>query len=76
MYMYVYEFVIVTIYGIGIFYYTLGNIRPRLRSSLKSIHLVCVVKTKLIQKYGINAVLEPFVNDLKLLERVNFMYCQ
>ena len=59
----------ITLY-LGIFYYTLGNLRPHLRSSLKSVQLVCIVKVKYIQKYGINSVLEPFMNDVHLLEKV------
>ena len=44
------------------------------RSSLKSIQLVCIVKAKYIPKYGINAVLQPFMDDIKLLERVHMHY--
>lgn len=55
---------------VGIFYYMLGNIRPRYRSSLKCIQLLCVLKASYIQKLGINVVLQPFMEELKLLEQV------
>ena len=48
----------------------LGNIRPCYRSSLKSIQLVCILKASYIQKVGMNAVLQPFINEVKLLEQV------
>ena len=54
----------------GIFYYILGNVRPQFRSSLKSIQLVSVMKASYIQKHGMNAILQPFMDDIKLLERV------
>ena len=58
-------------YFIGVFYYILGNVRPQFRSSLKSIQLVSILKASYIQKYGINSVLQPFMNDVKLLEKVH-----
>jgi len=54
----------------GVFYYTLGNLNAFLRSSLNSIQLLAVVKTRYIEEYGIDAILYPFVEDLKHLERV------
>lgn len=56
---------------VGFFYYTLGNFRPELRPSLKSIQLVCIVKSTFIDKYGINTILEPFMKDIALLEKVH-----
>ena len=53
----------------GLFYYTLGNIRPRYRSQLKSIQLLAVVKRCVINKYGINAILEPIVDKILELEK-------
>ena len=37
------------------------------RSKLKHIQLVALCKHKYIKKYSIQAVLEPFIEDLKLL---------
>jgi len=52
------------------FYYTLGNIHPQLRSTLRCIQLLSVVNVTLIDKYGMNEVLQPFVEELKDFEKV------
>ena len=39
------------------------------RSSLNHIYLVSVVMTKLIKTYGMNQILEPIVEDLRILVR-------
>ena len=57
-------------FNTGLFYYTLGNICPALRGVLQAIQLVAVVKTNNISKYGIDEVLRPFVEAVKLLEKV------
>ena len=56
----------------GAVYYTLGNIQPEDRSQLYAIQLVALVTVPLVKKYGIDAILEPFMNDLKELEKVTF----
>lgn len=38
---------------LGIVFFTLGNIRPQYRSSLKAINLVTVATTPVIEKYGL-----------------------
>ena len=48
-------------------FFFLGNIHPKLRSSLKAINLVAVANSTVIDKYGMNKVLQPFVRDLNLL---------
>ena len=45
---------------------------PSLRSKLKSIFLLAVAETSIISKYGISSILEPFVEEMKQLESVNF----
>ena len=57
-------------YFVGILYYQVGNLSPYLRSRLRSIQVVAVTKVPLITKYGIDPILEPFVNDMKKLEQV------
>ena len=52
---------------IAIFYWMLLNIHPAHRSTLKSIQLLTVVKATHLKKYGIDAVLEPSIRDLKTL---------
>ena len=56
---------------IAFFYYTLGNISPALRSSLRCIQLVAVLKYTDLIKYGIDTVLKHFMNAVKALEEVN-----
>ena len=60
----------------GVFYYRLGNLTPKFRSSLSSIHLVCIAKAAIIQKYGPDKILEPFMADIKELEKVITSYEQ
>jgi len=54
-----------------VFYYSLSNLKPSLRSVLQSIQLVAVVKTSFIDKYGVDTILEPFMDDVCKLEKVN-----
>ena len=53
-------------------YFTLGNIKPGLRSKLKCIFLLAVVESRLIEKYGMNTILEPFVESVIKLESVSY----
>lgn len=55
---------------LGVFYYSLSNLHPTVRSVLHSIQLVAVVNTSFIQKYGIDKILEPFMGGLHSLEMV------
>ena len=48
----------------------LGNFSPQFRSSLKSIQLVSILKASFIQKYGVNSVLQPFMDEILALEKV------
>ena len=50
----------------------MGNLPPKLRSSLKSIHLLNVCRYTDVEKYGIDVMLEPFVEEIKELEKVYF----
>lgn len=54
----------------AVFFYTLANISPKLRSSLKMINLVTVVKSIDVSTYGIDEVLKPFMADIAELEKV------
>ena len=51
-------------------YYTLGNIFPKHRSQLGAIQLLAVATSPVIKKYGIDSILEPFMEDLHKLEQV------
>ena len=52
------------------FYYMLGNLRPELRSTHRSIQLVACVTTPILKKYGFEAVLDPFIKDVNNLANV------
>lgn len=54
----------------GLFYYQLGNINPKYRSTLHSIQLLAVVKCSYIDKYGVDVILEPMMEAVKELETV------
>lgn len=61
----------ILLHNIGLFYYTLGNIEPKFRSTTHTIQLLTVVRTVLIDKYGINEILKPFVKEITQLESVS-----
>ena len=63
MYMYI------TIY-IGLIYFSIGNLDPVLRSQLGAIHLVSVLNSKLIERYGFDMFIAPFIKDLRELSKV------
>ena len=52
---------------LAIVLFTLGNIHPKRRSSLKVINLLIAATVPIVQKHGIDKVLEPLVRDLKIL---------
>ena len=54
----------------GMFYYMVGNIDPRLQSSLHTIQLEAVARTQHIDKYGINEILKLLMEEIKKLEEV------
>ncbi len=66
--MYSYSYIIFTK---GVFYFLLGNIPPRHRSSLNAIQVFTVVKQCYITQYGIDKVLESFMDDIAALESVS-----
>ena len=59
---------------IGMFYYTLGNLPPELRSTQWSIQLIVCVTSTNLEKYGFKAVLEPFIEDVNTLAEVVCYY--
>ena len=60
-------------YSVGLFYYTLGNLSPKYRSSLHSIQLLIAIKSNLLIKYGVDKVLQPVLEEIKQLEMVTFI---
>ena len=49
------------------FYWSLLNVHPAHRSSLKSLHLLAVGKSIDVKHYGIDSLLKPAVDELKIL---------
>ena len=54
---------------VAMFYYLLGNVKPKYRSQLKVIQLVAVANSSVIDRNGIDAILTPVVDDIKSLEK-------
>ena len=50
-----------------VFYFILGNIQPKYRSSYIIIQLAAICKVSYISKYSMEAVLKPIVDDMKKL---------
>ena len=66
--LYAYNYIYILFFLItGIFYYSLGNLRPFLCSKVNQIQLLALVKLSYIGKYSMNKVLEPFVKDVAVL---------
>jgi hypothetical protein len=53
---------------LGIVLFTLGNVHPKFRSSLKVIHLIATATAPVIEKHGIDCILKPFLDDIRKLE--------
>lgn len=49
------------------FYYTLGNINPKYRSKLASIHLLAMARQSDLSECGVDAILERLHEDLVML---------
>ncbi|XP_051741574.1 uncharacterized protein LOC127508052 isoform X1 [Ctenopharyngodon idella] len=56
------------IHKLGGIYFTLRNFPPQFNSSLANIHLCALFHAQDIKTYGFDAILEPIVNDIKVLE--------
>ena len=54
---------------VGVFLYTVGNLRPKFRSSLRSIILFAVAKSTDIKQYGIDSILKPFIRDINRISK-------
>lgn len=52
---------------LGIVLFALGNIDPKFRSTLRVIHLVVAVTGPVLETHGLDAILEPFLGDLRTL---------
>lgn len=54
-------------YNLGMIYWTIANIHPMYRSNLKFLNFAGIVKSEDIQKYVMDAVLAPIVQNIQLL---------
>lgn len=62
-----------SVHKLGMFYFTFGNIDLKFRSRLSAIRLVAITSSKNINRYGIDKILEPFLEDMmKLSEGISF----
>ncbi|XP_070571527.1 uncharacterized protein [Ptychodera flava] len=57
----------VKIHKIAVFYWFLGNIHPRHRSSARHIHLMCIALTKHVKQYGIDRMVANFISGVNKL---------
>ncbi len=57
------------IHKLGCLYFTLRNLPPRLNSCLMNIHLISLFHSQDAKKYGLDQMLSPFVEDVKVLEQ-------
>lgn len=52
----------------AIFYYCLGNISPKYRSTERSIQLLAIAKTSVLENYGADCILKNLMEEIKMLE--------
>ena len=52
---------------LGIVFYIIANILPQHRSQLKMINLAIVATVPIIEKHGLDKILEPFLRDVNTL---------
>ena len=49
-------------------YFSLGNVPHKLRSSMSSIYLLSIFSNVQMNRYGLNVLLKPVIDDIKKLE--------
>ncbi|XP_077870141.1 uncharacterized protein LOC144363069 [Saccoglossus kowalevskii] len=54
------------IHKLGMFYYTIAKIDTKFRSKLETVQLLAIAYSENIKKYGLDAILEPFIHELRL----------
>lgn len=55
---------------LGCFYFTIANIQPKYRSSLKSIFLLAIAKSSLLKEFTADAILTKFTMQMNELSQV------
>lgn len=49
-------------------YFTIGNLESKYRSCLNHIHLLAIFPNRHVASYGLNLLLKPIIDEIKLLE--------
>ena len=49
----------------------LGNLDPALRSRLEAINLIALFKSYLLERYSLDDIIKPFIDDLQKLHNVS-----
>lgn len=57
-----------SIHKIGCLYFIVRNLPPKFNSVLMNIHLLALFHTQDVSKYGFDVILDPLINDIKILE--------
>ena len=58
----------------ALFYYTLGNISPMYRSTMRCIQLLAITKTVVLESYGADHILHNVMEDVKQLEQASYIF--
>lgn len=56
-------------YKVCAIYFIVRNFPPKFVSKLDNMYLVSLCDSKIIDKYGVNSILEEFVREMKILEK-------
>lgn len=56
-------------YKVAGFYFMIGNIEPKHRSQLHTVHLVTLCFSSSLKRFGFQKVLQPLINDLVTLNK-------
>lgn len=59
---------------LGALCFSLGNVRPHLRSTLKSIFVLAIGKTDDIKTYGMDTFLSPFVDEINVVDSQHYCF--
>lgn len=60
---------------VGIVFFSLGNIHPKFRSTFRAINLAIVCTKPVIEKYGLDKIMEPLIRDLNILATTGVSVC-
>ncbi|KMQ84883.1 hypothetical protein RF55_16954 [Lasius niger] len=59
------------IHKYSMFYWTLANLNPKVRSTLNTVQLYAIVKTAYLKKpNALQKILEPFIKDINILQSI------